>query len=198
VWTFAEDLTLSQTIAPAAINLGFLTVLREANGYLGGYLVTNQWGRPLEFRLSTAVQPNRVQQVLYAGTLEAYLCADLIGKTLVEKTGVPVQLILTDTKAVLDLRNRLEVPVLWLAPSASADQLVGSEAPATATTTEVGPAPANRGTLHCHARFPDDAVRIRDLLERVSGAVDPAEPFARIREAIGEARKMGVTTRSAA
>jgi hypothetical protein len=32
----------------------------------------------------------------------------------------------------------------------------------------------------------------------VSGAVDPAEPFARIREAIGEARKMGVTTRSAA
>ncbi len=66
-------------------------MLQEANGFLGGYLVTNQWGRPLEFRLSTAVQPNRVQQVLYAGTLEAYLCADLIGKTLVDKAGVAVQ-----------------------------------------------------------------------------------------------------------
>src|SRR5262249_11542133 len=29
--------------------LGFLTVLQEASGYLGGYLVTNLWGRPLEF-----------------------------------------------------------------------------------------------------------------------------------------------------
>src|SRR5262245_11160690 len=41
---------LAQTTA--TLNLGFLTVLHEASGYLGGYLVTNQWGRPLEFRLS--------------------------------------------------------------------------------------------------------------------------------------------------
>src|SRR2546423_15306908 len=70
----------------ALTSLGFLTVLNEANGYVGGYLVTNTWGRPLEFRLSSAVQPNRVQQILYAGTLLSYLCADLIGKTLVDKT----------------------------------------------------------------------------------------------------------------
>ena len=53
--------------APATLNLGFLMIVHEPNGYAGGYLVTNQWGRPLEFRLSTAVQPNRVQQVLYGG-----------------------------------------------------------------------------------------------------------------------------------
>src|SRR4051794_16064971 len=29
--------------ATGPINLGFLTVLHEANGYLGGYLVTNNW-----------------------------------------------------------------------------------------------------------------------------------------------------------
>src|SRR5437588_5889736 len=102
------------TAAPFA-NLGFLTVLHEASGYLGGYLVTNLWGRPLEFRLSSAVQPNRVQQILYGGTLEAYVCADLIGKTLVEKAGVPVQLLVTDQEQVLDLRRKVEVPVLWLA-----------------------------------------------------------------------------------
>jgi hypothetical protein len=187
---------LSQIIAQPALNLGFLTVLREANGYLGGYLVTNQWGRPLEFRLSTAVQPNRVQQVLYAATLEAYLCADLIGKTLVDKTGAPVQLILTDTEAVLELRQRVEVPVLWLAPPCATEQLAGEVAGQ--STTLVCQAAANRGTIHCHARFPEDAAVSRELLERVSGAVDPAEPFARIREAIGEARKMGVTNRSAA
>ena len=63
------------TPATAPLNLGFLTVLHEASGYRGGYLVTNVWGRPLEFRLSTAVQPTRVQQILYGGTLQPYICA---------------------------------------------------------------------------------------------------------------------------
>src|SRR5688500_19326213 len=102
---------MSETAPTGPIALGFLTVFQEGTGYLGGYLVTNTWGRPLEFRLSTAVQPNRIQQILYGETLRPYVCADLIGKALVDKAAVPVQCVLTDTEAVLDLRLRLEVPV---------------------------------------------------------------------------------------
>jgi hypothetical protein len=173
---------------PATLNLGFLMIVHEPNGYAGGYLVTNQWGRPLEFRLSTAVQPNRVQQVLYGGTLEPYVCADLIGKTLVEKTSAPAGLVLTDCAAALDLRHRLEAPVAWLAPP---------DDPAVARYTGAGlcarPAANGRGAVLCHHRFPADVALVRELLQSVDGMVDPAEPFARIREAMGEARKMGVT-----
>src|SRR5438552_227836 len=100
---------------PTPNNLGFLSVHQEQGGYVGGYLVTNAWGRPLEFRLSSAVQPNKVQAILYGGTLQPYICADLIGKTLVDKAGLPVQLIVTDREAVLDLRLKVEAVVLWLA-----------------------------------------------------------------------------------
>jgi hypothetical protein len=175
----SEDITLAPPTATAALNLGFLTVLRESNGYVGGYLVTNQWGRPVEFRLSTAVQPNRVQQILYAETLEPYICGDLIGKTLVEKTGTPVQMIITDTEAALDLRQRVEMPVALL---------TAASAP---TDPPAPPAPNVRG----HARFPGDGPVIRDMLETVKGTLDLAEPFTRIREAMGEARKLGVTNR---
>ena len=154
------------------LNLGFLTVLQEATGYIGGYLVTNGWGRPLEFRLSTAVQPNRVQQILYAGTLRAYICADLIGKTLVDKAGIAAQLLVTDTEPILELRPRVEVPVVW----------VGGEG-------------ADAG-LGFHPRFPGDAAAARELLAGLDGTIDLAEPFARIREAISEARKMGVASRN--
>ena len=82
--------------ASTPLKLGFLTVLEEPSGYLGGYLVTNAWGRPLEFRLSTAVQPSPVQQILYGDTMRPYVCADLIGKTLVEKTATDIQIIVTD------------------------------------------------------------------------------------------------------
>jgi hypothetical protein len=168
-------------------NLGFLTVLRETNGYLGGYLVTNVWGRPLEFRLSSAVQPNRVQQILFSATLEPYICADLIGKTLVDKTPSPVQMIVTDRERVLDLRNRVDYPVVWLCPS---------DGQAAAEHTESGvPTPSRKSSQRpfaCHPRFMEDMDSVRRLLSQLDHAFDLAEPFSRIHEAIGEARKMGV------
>jgi hypothetical protein len=169
---------------PDPINLGFLTIVHEPNGYLGGYLLTNQWGRPLEFRLSTAVQPNRVQQILYGDTLEPYLCADLIGKTLVEKASVVPHLILTDCAAALELRQRLETPVAWLAGEGYTSE--GREMP-------IRPICERSRPILCHQRFPQDRVVVQELLDRLEGLVDPAEPFARIREAMTEARKIGVT-----
>jgi hypothetical protein len=185
--------TPSPAVAPdkpvAFSNVGFLTVLHEASGFVGGYLVINLWGRPLEFRLSSAVQPNRVQQILYAGTLETYVCGDLIGKALVDKASVPVQLIVTDREAVLDVRHKLEVPVLWLAPA-------GAEAAARSAdvASRCVPRAPSSAPLLCHPRFLTDVPVAQEMLARLDG-VDLAEPFTRIREAIGEARKMGVTNR---
>lgn len=169
------------------LTLGFLTVLEDPGGYLGGYLVTNSWGRPLEFRLTTAVQPNRVQQILYGDTLGEYVHADLIGKTLVEKTATLPLLIVTDTPAVLPLRSRLDIPVIALAP--------GPAAPV-AGALALAHAPGSTPLLY-PAAFPGDRAVIEQRLAQVDPAVDLGEPFQRIREAVAEARKMGVTSRAA-
>jgi hypothetical protein len=173
--------------APSLTNVGFLTVLQEPNGYLGGYLVTNQWGRPLEFRLTSAVQPNKVQQILYGDTLLPYLCSDLIGKTLIDKASVAVQLLVTDREAVLDLRVKTETPIVHVVAK---DDPAAARAPA---ATLVSPGSDERGPVLCHPQYPADAVVARDMLARIETTVDLSEPFARIREAIAEARKMGVT-----
>jgi hypothetical protein len=161
---------VNQSPSNAALRLGFLSIQQEINGsYLGGYLVTNAWGRPLEFRLSSAVQPNRIQQILYSRTLLPYLCADLIGKTLVEKTTTRAQLIVTDQPAALDLRLHVDIPV----------GCISSE---------------DGSGLSCHPSYKRDEDSFRDLLAGPE-QVDLAEPFARVREAMAEARKMGVTNR---
>ena len=166
------------------VNLGFLTVLQELSGWLGGYLVTNGWGRPIEFRLTTAVQPNRVQAALYGPTLAEYLLADLIGKTLVEKTATKPDLIVTDLPGVLPLRSRVEIPVVALR-SQDATEAVAFDHPRAAAG------------LLLPARYDADRDSVANILDRVDTAVELAEPFARIREAITEARKMGVTNRAA-
>lgn len=164
--------------------LGFLTVLQEPTGWVGGYLVTNAWGRPLEFRLTTAVQPNRVQTVLYGPTLTEYLHADVIGKSLVEKTAAKPDLIITDCPAALGLRSRVEIPTVALRPDRPAGVHLFAH-------------PRSSAPLELAAAFAADESAVAARLDTVDPAVDLAEPFARIREAITEARKMGVTGRAA-
>jgi hypothetical protein len=164
-------------------NLGFLSVRQENSGFVGGYLVTNPWGRPLEFRLSSAVQPNKVQAILYGDTLHSYLCGEVIGKTLIDKTATCVQWVLVDNPMTLDLRLRVDFPVgLWHC-------LVDPDQPM--------PGLMVQARLYCHPHFPEDVNALRQQIDKL-GQLDFGEPFARIREAINEARRIGLTTRSAA
>jgi hypothetical protein len=182
---------MTEFALPAVLHLGFLTVFAEGAGFLGGYLVTNSWGRPLEFRLSTAVQPNKVQQILYGRTLTEYLCADLIGKTLVEKTATPAHLLVTDSPNVLPVRSRLDLPVVAVVADGQGSP-PAADRPLTTFTHPRASAP-----LAVDLKWAADEAQVRAILDRVDAALDLAEPFGRIREAMGEARKMGVTSRAA-
>ena len=173
------------TVAPLtkSNHLGFLSIVEESSGFIGGYLVTNSWGRPLEFRLSSAVQPNKVQQILYGDTLRAYLAGEVIGKTLIEKTTTRTQCILVDQPMALELRRHVDVPVgLWYS-------IVDPDQPL--------PGLPVQSRLYCHSQFPDDVSALLAIVAN-AGPLDFGEPFARIREAMNEARKMGVTMRRAA
>ncbi|NBO92517.1 MAG: hypothetical protein EBV06_09455 [Planctomycetia bacterium] len=162
------------------LNLGFLFVHQENGGYLGAYMVINSLGRPLEFRISSAVQPNKVQQVLYGSTLVPYIFGELIGKALVEKAAVPAQLIITNCEPALDLRLKIDIPVAWL----TEEQRAGA--------IEL----ARGGRLIVHPRVPEDETKINTVLESIS-SLDFNEPFIRVRDAMGEARKMGISGRAA-
>ena len=170
--------------SPASVALAFLTVIPEPTGWVGGYLVTNAWGRPLEFRLTSAVQPNRVQSALYGPTLAEYLHADVIGKALVEKTSIRPDLIVTDCLPMLGLRSRIEIPVIG----------VMKDDPADAMTFEH---PRSSTPLLLPTMYASDEPTVIQRREAVDPAVDLAEPFERIREAVAESRRMGGAGRAA-
>ena len=175
-------------MASTPVHLGFLSVFQEGTGWLGAYFVTNALGRPLDFRLSSAVQPNKIQSILYANTLLPYLCGELIGKALVEKASVPAQLVITTCEHALDLRRKLEIPVVYL----------GAAEEARATSPLVIALKNGRGFLTCHAGFPGDVATVTEMLAELGGNLDFTEPFNRIRDGVSEARKMGVGNRQAA
>lgn len=163
-------------------HLGFLTIQHDQAGYSGGYLVTNTWGRPHEFRLTNTISASKVQQLLFGPTLRPHICSDLLGKTLVEKAGTPVSLVITDCDAALDLRLQLDQPVVWLAPMDHSKLFEVQTLPIVETKSY---------KLLAHPRFPADVQLVQSLLQQVEIS-DLAEPFLRVRDALTEARKMGV------
>src|SRR3954465_7120232 len=103
---------MSATEKKDQFRLGFLTALEvPEQGFVGGLLVTNRHGRPLEFQCTAPVKPNRTQEILYGPTLGPFLLGELIGRALIEKSGIKPNLILTERAEILELREHVNVPV---------------------------------------------------------------------------------------
>ena len=112
--------------ATTELTMGFLSIQRdESAGYLGGHLVLNGRGRPLEFRCTAPVQPSRAQQVLYGATLSPYLRGEVIARALFQNTRIQPDLIFTDDADNLEVRQHIDTPLLWVVPPSSAQPADG-------------------------------------------------------------------------
>lgn len=185
--------------------IGFLTVTRDIeHGWFGGYLILNPLGRPLEFHCTAPVQPNRAQQILYGPTLESFLLGERIAPTLLDKAKTRAQFVFTDIEPVMPARPYAPHPLMLLVTNPAVEKLAELGKTDKQEVSDVlradGPhgVPARcRSRLHCfefdHYRLAvaDDHREDRDQLahwwSQISPQIDLAEPFTRIREAIGEA-----------
>lgn len=91
----------------------FLSVLDVGEpGFIGGLLLLNRSGRPMEFHCTTPVRANRAQQILYGPTLRPYLFAEQIGTALLGKMKSKPDILFTDRVAIFELRDTLRKPVV--------------------------------------------------------------------------------------
>jgi hypothetical protein len=96
-------------------NLGFITVLdHPQHGLIGGYLVLNQAGRPLEFHCTNPIRPSKTQEILFGVALEPYLYGEQIARTLISKSKLNVFAILTDNASVLAVNGLINFPIAYI------------------------------------------------------------------------------------
>lgn len=161
--------------------LGFLTAVRiGAGGHVGGLLVTNRQGRPLEFQCTTPVRPNRTQEILYGPTLLPFVLGELIGKTLVERVGVKPELLLVDSEEFLNIREHVAMPVGWVPNDESSRADESKEATL-----------GRQKKIRVHPDFEGDLDAVGKAAEAVPADADLLEPFERIREALKETLNAG-------
>jgi hypothetical protein len=178
--------------------LGFLTVLQhEQLGLVGGYLILNTAGRPLEFHCTAPVRPNRAQQILFGPTLDAYLFGEQIGQTLVSQGSLTPATLYTDNHRVLSVRDFVSLPVALVLAGDDGAQTAqnsltspsGWRVDAPHATGSLSPFEVGRNRLAVAAGRDADRQAILTRAEHLS-TFDLGEPFQRIREAVEEAHKV--------
>ncbi|HEY2415794.1 MAG TPA: hypothetical protein VGI40_26375 [Pirellulaceae bacterium] len=186
---------------PSQPCLGFLTVLENAeHGFLGGYLLLNAAGRPLEFHCTAPIRASRTQEILYGPTLRPFLFGEQIGQTLLTKSKLSPLVVFTDSEPTLAVREFTDIPVVCVL-GATPVTLTRSASEGTA----LGPATLTRRVsegIGCCFQFQlatnqvavangysNDEQLIRATWPPQADHLDLLEPFDRIREALDEAQR---------
>jgi hypothetical protein len=168
------------------LRLGFMAAVEvEGRGCVGGLLVTNHNGRPLEFQCTTPVKPDRTQEILYGKMLRPWLLGELIGKTLLDRVSIKPELIVTSDPDLLELRNHTQTPVACTADQPSK---VDAARHGTDNTAELG-----GRHLQFHDSHLDDSSFVIKQLHLIPGQADLEEPLERVQEALNETIKTVLT-----
>jgi hypothetical protein len=183
---------MSASGSKSLATIGFLTICEQTEGILlGGYLVLNTAGRPLEFHCTAPVRPSRAQEILYGPTLKPFLYGEQIGQTLVKKSTCKPLFVCTDVEPALSLREHSAVPVVLLRPAdgrldgnAKHQRLDGAHSDHPLAHFALGHHRAAVGQMHSK-----DQQHIQQRWQTQAEELDLLEPFTRIREAIEEAQR---------
>ena len=159
-------------------HFGFFSVVSVGTtAYIGGFLVLNSMGRPLEFHCTEAVKPTRAQEILYGNTLQPYVFCDQIGKALTNASKIKPSIIFVDSPQSLEIRDQIETLVFMIRNRN--EQSVSDDNILSLGNLELLP----------WNQSPTDIDAISDKQRETIGNWDLLEPFQRIQNAIQETAK---------
>jgi hypothetical protein len=164
------------------LRLGFMeTIEVEGRGHIGGLLITNQNGRPLEFQCTTPVRPNRTQEILFGETLRPWLLGELIGSTLLDRVAIKPSLVVTSDPCLLELRNHTEVPIAVAESATGGRRSVGGGDAGECRKLQLG-----GSMLRFHEAHNSDIDSLQKQKHLIPDSADLQEPLERVREALAE------------
>jgi len=156
-------------------------------GYIGGILITDQFGKPREFKCTHAVRPTAIQKPLYGKTLEPYIGVELCGTPLIGSTTNKPALIMVDKDFLIDIRIKSEYPLIFIRRAGEAVEVRSSTGEDAASRRERVDSATGRFqpiVFEAHPRFDDDRLCAKRILDEVFKDIDPLEPFERMGKAI--------------
>lgn len=193
----------------ADLKIGYLMVSSPVpNVFLGGLMVTDGRGLPVEFRYTEPIQPTKIQQVLYGQVLSAYIKREVILETLLKNIESKFKCLLVEDEHLVDYPTKgysiVRIAVTKSTPigAVGKTQTIAPGELLLQVTAEGSPIRVHLGKgapAEGEGASGDKSAELTALLLEAGEGMDIAEPLKRIEKALEIiCQEMGITTTSAA
>lgn len=178
--------------------MGYLLISSPVpNVFVGGLMVNDSRGLPLEFRYTEPIQPTKIQQVLYGQVLSRYIKREVIEETLLKSLDSKIQCLIVEDENLLDYPAK-GFPVLRLGETKSSpigsvgtvESVSGKEfllqtskegSPLRVQLADTPPTGSTEGEASSNGAPSKEFIQ---LLAQVGEAMDLVEPLKRIEKAL--------------
>lgn len=172
---------------PERIGFYDLRPTLDEKGFMGALLVTDELGKPEEFRVTYPVKPSNLQRQLYGQSLLPHIGVELCGKPLFQSLRTKPEIIVLRDPLFLDLAHHVKTQVVCL--ERMAEKLVisadGSDESAKKATISSPSARFEPVSVTYPDSFDDDQRNaLQATILRFFRGFDVVEPFDRIAVAI--------------
>jgi hypothetical protein len=168
------------------LRTGFLVIQADEGGtYVGGLMVTDTRGLPVDFRFTDPVTPTRLQRALYGGVLDRYLRSEVVLRTLLDALAEPPSLLLVDDPSLLVEPIDL-CPLAFVGPS-QAESLgaVGTRSGTSAHSFLLQVSDSGHPLRVTLPTESDHEALVIETLLSLAERMDVLEPIERVRDALG-------------
>lgn len=165
--------------------IGFFSLIETeiVSSFVGAFLVTDNFGLPLEFKCSHSVKPTELQKIMYGNQLKPYIAIDLCGIPIYDTLKRKPDFIFTNELYLIDLRFSFDKPTIFIQKSEESLSVeVGKEnykqkiENANNIFTPI--------TTQYHSEFKDNSFKNQTTIQSFFNKFDLLEPFERIKKAV--------------
>jgi hypothetical protein len=166
----------------AQLRPGYLVVRSNDGTYVGGLMVTDDNGMPLDFRYTDPISPTRLQRALYGGALDRYLRADVVAVALFNAVQEKPTVVLVEDEGLLEDAS-FGCPVAMVT-SSRLPPLGAAGATRSDGSTMLVQTDEAAGPLRVVVADEKTGTEISEGLVRLGGRIDPLEPAQRVHTAL--------------
>jgi hypothetical protein len=154
----------------------------NASAYRGAILVTDEWGKPLEFRCTAPVKPNAVQRTLYGQTLMPHILVELIGLPLLQAVQEKPEVVIIREDLFFDLRRKADTPVVRVRRQGSDVKVQGDDEADKPKAVVIASESERFETIvmEPHWQFAGDTDFCQERIRELFARWDLLEPFDRV------------------
>lgn len=91
---------------------GYLVTLQEKNAFLGGTMITDHHGIPIDFKYTDPIVPTKVQRIIYGSVLETYIRNHVVISALSKEIGVPPSFFVVKADQLQAIQDAQEMLVI--------------------------------------------------------------------------------------